>query len=287
MFGLKWFVRLAGTGSAMPEQMHLGGAGKTAEGRARGSAETFAVLQTSLEQVFPVETLQEVVKKVPAICAPDCGRMSREAFGVLASDLPEADAAALCEGLRGFGLETEVVPVKKLFRPPQGLVTRNLGLTPEGLLAGDPLGRDLVFEDAACIFLAAGRLKDRALRQKMEKYQEVKRDMSGHGSRVETRVVKKDKWEESMICRIEVYLRKEPFRLIWQCDDQKPAYWGGKAVIATDRDALEAIFRELRERFAGGNLNRGLTQGAAADWVYPSRSAFEEEIVWRFSRAKG
>ncbi len=257
----------------------------------RSSSKTalYALLQTSMDQKLPLGALEAASRAVPEICTVDCARMSREAFGIVISDLSTDVSRAFQRALRDQGIETLRVSQRNLFKLPSGRLTRNLRFEGGKMIETDMFGREWVISTGDCAFLAAGCIHDRIRDQeshKLKRRQVRNFDRSTPEIEAMVSVIKKDVWVPATFFRIELILLREPHRLIWQCDPTRPSILNGRAVRAEENaDAIKTFLAQLSEWLPEGQMNRGVRDSLNPEgFSYPSLSAFEEEIIWSLTR---
>lgn len=256
------------------------------------TAPLYAIVQTTLD-LPPVEKLARALTRVPGFVAADAPSLARDAFGILAHRLEAAHAGALQGALRAEGIETEFVPERELPPLPPGRAVRQIKPGPEALLIYDPLNRPFPIEWKYVLLVAAGEVR-------VQEFQQVRRmvrdpfapmDRSGGGfgeasagTRIETST--RERATEKPL--LEIVLTGGVQRFLVEVAPPLFACLGERKRADTWEN-FTLLVRDLLEHAPQALPNRGafcLRQEPPARFTYPSRNAFNEEIVWMLWRQR-
>jgi len=241
----------------------------------------YAIVQNSLAAP-PVEALVQAFRALPQLTDHDAASMAKDAFGILVGGLEMADAGRLLQALHAAGVEAEMVDEKSLPPLPPPKPCRRAAPLPEHLVASDHLGREHAIDWSHVILLAAGGVRGTEFKHV------VKEKVVAHryqGSRSGVPVVKtehSDKAEEKVCLTLELFLDVAPGRYHIEADRFNFAYLGDRLGDSRTRNYV-ALVRDCLAHATGAVLNRGATaigQETPRLLTYPSKHAFEEEIVW-------
>jgi len=244
----------------------------------------FAVLQLSLDQAIPLETLKQAVMATRSLSKPDCTLLERELFGIVAGNLEQDEAVGMQAALRERGIETEVVDEADLptLAPPRR--AQAFRLLPTGLQVIEYTGQEPVFDQAAFVFAMAGHvrhLKNLPF-QKLEWV--VTPGPRGSVSR-KVEAVTDHRLEDVPEFRLEFYFACEPYRLQWILDDHSVLRANDEVIKFRDRERIDALLAMLANTLPAERVGQGIRRAhSGEELIYPSVRAFEEEIVWSFYR---
>lgn len=249
----------------------------------------YAVLQTSLEQPIDRETLEEAVMATEALSPPDCARLVRELFGIIARDLSQADALALQAALQARDIPTEVVEESRLPALPQPRRVRALNLTEAGIELIDLYDQVTSYEWQHLVFAAGGGLLH--LRSVQDHKLETVYVPGGRGGSSDVRavVVTDHHFENLPEFRLELFLPVESPRVQWVLTKDSVITVNDAHLRLRDGDQLASLLSTLGNALAPEQTNLGIKKAMSGEeFSYPSVHAFEEEIVWSlYQMAKG
>ena len=241
----------------------------------------YAILQNSLEAP-PVEALVQAFRALPQLTDLDAATMAKDAYGILVQGLEMADAGRLLQALHAAGVEAEMVDHKSLPPLPPPKPCRRAAPLPEHFVACDHLGRERAFEWSHVILLAAGGVRGTEFKHVVK--QKIVRHHY-HGSRSSVPVVKEehsDKAEEVTELTLQLFLDVAPGRFHIEADRFNFSYLGDRLHDSRSHN-YAALVRDCLTHATRAVLNRGAARQKADPkrlTTYPSRHAFEEEIVW-------
>lgn len=240
----------------------------------------YSIVQTTLEPLS-VEALRRAFRVLPDLTDLDASSMARDAYGVLVDGLALEPASRLHEALKHQGIETQVVPSAGLppLSPPRRL--RRLDCGEDALTVYDALGRPERVDWSRVGLVAAGDVCLTTF-SRVETERVIYRGGPRGGAYpiVLTDVTHKE--SASHVPILEVHLETPPRRLHVKADEFQYNYLGAARMHSHVDNYLRVVLDVLRLA-PRATLNRG-AQSLRADgktiYQYPSRHAFEEELVW-------
>lgn len=117
---------------------------------------TYSLLQLSLDQTIDRRELEDASRSVTSVSRPDCAMLHRQLFGIVVSNLPEAEALAFQAELANRDYPTLLVPDSELPLLPESFQIQGIELRDEDLVFTDSIGRSRIRPVAELEFLAAG-----------------------------------------------------------------------------------------------------------------------------------
>ncbi|MFW6164467.1 MAG: hypothetical protein ACODAJ_16985 [Planctomycetota bacterium] len=241
----------------------------------------YAIVQKSLERP-PVEGLARAFQALPQLTDYDAASMAKDAYGILVQGLELADAGRLLQAMFAQGIEADMVDQGSLPPLPPPKPCRRAEPRPEHLVACDHLGRPQTFAWDDVILLAAGGVRDTEFKH-VVKERVIRRHRGTYGGySEEVRYEHDDKPQEVVEMTLEIFLDVAPARLRIEARRFNFAYLGDRLHDSRPRNYAALVADTLRQA-AGAVLNRGaerLQREPGKLVTYPSKHAFEEEIVW-------
>ena len=240
----------------------------------------YAILQNSLEAP-PVEALVQAFRALPQLTDYDAATMAKDAFGILVQGLELADAGRLLQAMHAAGIGAEMVDEKSLPPLPPPKPCRRAEPLPEHLVAYDHLGRPKAFEWGHVILLAAGGVRGTEFKH-VVKQKIVPYEYHGRQGVPVTRTEHEDKAEEVTELTLELFLDVAPARFHIEADRFNFGYLGDRLHDSRPHN-YAALVHDCLTHATRAVLNRGAARHKADPKrlvTYPSKHAFEEEIVW-------
>jgi hypothetical protein len=240
----------------------------------------FAVMQTSLD-IPPVDALQRAFRHVPFLIASDAHTIARDAFGILLNNQSYENAMLVHTALAGEGIQTDVIPQASVPAMPPTKFVKRIQLGDDGLTIFDPVGRSFVIQWGHFVLISAGAVKslEPQVRSRRVEY-DYDSDQMGSifGMKKETEPLSpaKDKLQMDLI------LSRGVARYTLEAD---PVLLGHALGQPPGRE-LTAPFAQLAAQISArcphAWLNRGATslRDHGEVLLYPSRNAYQEEIIW-------
>lgn len=253
----------------------------------------FAVVQKTLEEP-PVEALQRAFRLVPTLTDADAVTAAHDAYGILVKHQGNEEAFTLQMALRAEGIETDIVPQDSLPQLPQMKVVRRLDFSEEALVVYDPLGRTFPVEWRHILMLSAGAVHSIESRTgglggmlRPELALEAMANDPCHEAGVsDVRMLR----ELSLDLMLEVVLAGAVLRYSINGNEFNYAALGEERTQNASTN-FTLMIRRIAASVPGAICNRGaflLKQEQPELFIYPSKNAFHEEMIWllwRLSRA--
>jgi hypothetical protein len=234
-----------------------------------------------------VDRLAAAFRSTAGLVATDAQLLARDAYGILVKSLSLEDADGLRTALAAQGVETEVVAEENLPELAPAQRIRRADCLPESLTVYDPLGRAVPVEWGQLMAIAAG-----VVRMIESKQGRTRRVLLGSFSTIGsewteaeyTNVVTETKFKEERNLRLVLELVLVGGQRRYSINAEQFAF----DYLADRRtNDLGANFVNLVRDLAGyapqALLNRGglrLLAEPPQAFSYPSRNAFQEEIIW-------
>ena len=241
----------------------------------------YAVLQTSLEQPIDRETLEEAIMATEGLAKPDCARLQKESFGIVARGLSQDDAIALQAALQARNVPTEVLDesaLPALVEPKRG---HALKLAQAGVVVVDLYDRETLYEWEHIVFAAGGGLLHlRSIQDQKLKDVYV---LGGYGgsSNIQSMIVTGHHYENLLEFRLELFLPVKSPRVQWVLTKDSMIIVNNEHLRLRDGQELAQLLSRLGSALAPEQVNTGIKKVMAGEeFVYPSIHAFEEEIIW-------
>jgi hypothetical protein len=240
----------------------------------------YALLQTSL--IPPeVERLKRAFHVLPRLVEADAHILANDAYGILVKNLEGHDAAALQGALRVEGIETDLVPQQSLPALPACKLVRRLDCRPDALLVYDPLGRTFPVEWGQMQLIAAGQVRVTEFPRK-QTVKSVSRFTADGEAHVEPVVEVSYREERNARLLADLLLAGGAVRFHIEADRFAFDYLGERR-RAEVSDNFALFIRDLAKNAPAAAINRGafhLREEPATLFPYPSRNAYDEEIIW-------
>lgn len=250
----------------------------------------YAVLQKTLETP-ELDKLVRAFKTVPSLTAADAATAVHDAYGVLIKQLAEDDACFLQQALQAEGIDTVVVAQRDLPDMPPFKVVRRLGLNAENLEVFDPLGRSFQVPAEHVLMIAAGAVRTHESR--MAEAGHAVTHLGAHhmlsagafesglrqmGTLGDGRVLR----DLDIHLSLEIVLTQGVLRYSIEAEEFNFECLGDRR-SGSLRANFSSLVNDLTARFPEAVVNRGahyLRENPSELFVYPTRNAFIEEIVW-------
>jgi hypothetical protein len=240
----------------------------------------YAVLQNSLEQCIDRGTLEEAVMATEELSPPDCARLVRELFGIVATNLSEADALALQSALQARQISTEVVEESALPVLPLPRHVRALNLRDKGIELIDLYNQMTSWEWPHIVFAAGGGMLHLREVQKQRLA-----PVGGGRDGIRAVIVTRHQSEKFPEFRLELFLPADSPRAQWVLTRDSVLTVNDTHIRLRDEDQLASLLAALGNALAPEQINFGIKRVMANEpFTYPSVHAFEEEIIWSLYR---
>jgi len=243
------------------------------------------LVQTELSKPSE-EAVRRAFESIDELTALDAGYASRDAYGVLVERLTGEQARTLQRALADQGIRTEIVDEADLPRLPGAVKFRRADVRDDGLVIPDALNRPRVKPWASIEIVAAGCVR----MVKRQRIQTQRTKLAGVGMSgrfavvpvVVTDIRHKELQEDSLV--LEVYCRGDDGLERHRAFGDQFRYDGlGDQMDRSHVVNFARMAGQVVDRAVAARRNRGaaaLADGGRRTYRYPSRHAFEEEIVW-------
>lgn len=237
------------------------------------------------------DKLARAFRAVPSLTDTDALTLAKDAFGILVDGLSAEEAVILEQALLNAGVDVEAVDQKDLPELPPAKRLKRADCLPEGLVLYDALNRPSRVAWKHVILLAAGNVRLSDFRR-IEKERVIRRVGMGRAVFSIYLTDVRTKEEANLRLVLEFLLDVEPFRYRMEAGGFNYSYLGSRLRRGPVENYL-LFARDLLTFGTGATLNRGaaaLAEDPPRTFEYPSKHAFEEELVWllwRSSSASG
>jgi len=244
----------------------------------------YAVLQTDLHPP-PFELLRRAFRAVPFLTDLDAHTLAQDGYGILIRRLSQENAGALQLALRNQGMETELVPEQNLPTLPAGKQVHRLDYSLEALLIYDPGGRGFPLPWGHIYMIAAGKVRLNEFRTVESRRRRWVSSESGDMDWV-TDTRRREERTDRLV--MEIILSGAVMRYSVVAEHFNYAYLGERMRRSSEEN-FALLTQDLMARAPHAILNRGayyLRDQATDPMSYPTRNAFNEEIIWLLWRAQ-
>lgn len=210
--------------------------------------------------------------------------IAKDAYGILVRHLNREDAYQLQASLSGEGLETEVVDESQLPQLPVRKWVRHIAVREEGLVVCDPCERKIVLPWEALWIVSAGLVQE-------VDFTRVSPVFSTHGAEMSgLRSTSIPSERQVSMWLSDLFIQGGSLRFSFRARDLY--FMDAEQKSSPDPDlAFLELVRHISGRATQAALNRvsySLREGHSDAITYPSRNAYNEEllwILWRFRKA--
>lgn len=248
---------------------------------------TYAIVQSSLE-IPDVEKLKRAFRSVPTLTNVDAHILANDAYGILVKGKTAEHARRLVESLRGEGIETEMVADQLLPELPQSKFVRKLHCTEEALVLHDPLGRPFRLPWEHIMFIAAGNVKLQEFKRTCIDKKSVRFDGAGNPYSI-TETDYSTTEESRYKFLLEIIITRAALRYSVTVDKSMLFQSLGDEFNIKLEQSFATLIGQMTQFAPNAALNRGayyLRENAGEVFSYPTKNAFQEEIIWLLWRMK-
>jgi hypothetical protein len=245
---------------------------------------SYAILQKEL--VVPdVERLKRAFSVSPYLRDIDAENAAHDAHGILLRGLDREQADALFAALLAEGVEIELVKESALPSLQHGKVTKRISFGRDHFTAYDAMDRPVVVAWKDIAFLAVGYVRTGAQKRHRSAKEEAQLRTTSAAPLDEAHVLKIG---EQGLCHmlLEIFLRDGATHHSIVADEFLFECLGERAGSDLALNFV-ALIQEVAARAPHAGLNRGamkVVRETPELLLYPSRAAFNEEIVWMLWR---
>ncbi len=267
----------------------------------------YALLQRRLE-IPDLERLRRAFRGVGGMSPADAPHVARDAFGILVKQLEPEDALALQAALRREGVETDVVDHAALPELPAPKWFRRVAARESGFVGCDPYDRELTLPWDRIAVVAGGRVQNTEFtrpRSPATDFREVelpwavgsfldhpglhaKLCLGSSLGMMQTSTSASTQERQVWRWTADLFLAGGAARFSLRADqihflDSRPQ--GEAERLSAFLELLRTIATHSRQAL----LNRvafSLREGQTDTIAYPSRNAYQEELLWLLWRLK-
>jgi len=230
-----------------------------------------AIVQTDLADPTTAQ-LVAAFRALPGLTGHDARLRARDASGVIADRLDEAQARTLLSALARQDVAAAIIDEADLLPLPAAYRSREVRPGVDGLIVFDTLNRPMAFAWAAVTLIAAGIVSDSEFQVVLRGHYAVSKVSLENRSTVEQTTPK---------AIIDIHLASNPFRV--QVDGGRHRYsYLGDGKPLSNRDCYERLVLDLAHHAPHAAINRGadtIIRGVKRR-AYRSMRVFEREIAW-------
>ncbi|MFC1499313.1 hypothetical protein ACFLS1_12700 [Verrucomicrobiota bacterium] len=229
----------------------------------------------------PVAKLERAFKVLAELVDIDAPTLANDAYGIIADKLSRERADKLNKALLSEGIETEVVEQDKFLKLPKPKQLKRLDCLPEKLVVYDAIGRPQDIQWPQVKLLAAGIVSTVDF-NRIEKERVVyKRGPRGGAYPIFLTDVSHDEEMKSKFL-LEIYLDVAPGRYHVEADQCAYNYLKER-LNSGYMNNFCLMMQDITKYARQAILSRGaesMKQEGNQILKYPSKHAFEEEIIW-------
>ena len=246
-------------------------------------APTYAIFQKTLE-IPPVDRLKRAFKSVRFLTPADAHTIANDAYGILLKNLSLEDASILQQSLAHEGVETEIVLESEVVVLPPAKHIRRLQCTPEALMIFDPLNRSFPLEWRYIQLIAAGNVRSTDFGRHSAEFSTQLDPMGFRGLFPAPHFEPPQPIKQFLL---EIILQRAVLRYCLKADRLALNQCLGESGSMDDAQKFILLVQEICRHAPHTATNRGalhLRDGMPEVLAYPTKNAFQEEIVWLLCR---
>jgi hypothetical protein len=241
------------------------------------------LMQRDLE-VPDVEKLARAFRVLPELTGLDAQTAANDAYGILLRGLDTEKAGRLRAALLEEGIETEIVPDTTLPSLPSGRLVKRVELTEQSLRVQDPLGRVVPVSWNQIALIASGKVRVRETCKVRTTLEEPLSHPAGIAYDTLNDVRTRESENEHLM--LELFLTGDGSRFSFAMDEFVFDRMGEQF---SEDPVLNFMFlvKDLERNAPDASLNRGAffaCQTPPHLFTYPSKPAFNEELIWMLWR---
>lgn len=242
---------------------------------------SYALLQTDIKKPSP-DALRRAFKGLVELVDIDAATLANDGYGIITAGLSYEHAEQLSQALNAQGVPTAVVDESEIVRLPPAKHLRRIDCLPESLVLRDALGRSTSTDWKHVVLVAAGFVTLTETKR-IERTRIVFRGTGWRGGACPVVLADVSHKEESKArLLLEIYLDVPPGRVQLQGDECQYDYLGNR-LKPHYSDNFVILVQDVTNLASGALANRGadsLRSDQAVTFRYPTKHAFEEEIIW-------
>jgi len=244
---------------------------------------TYAIVQKEL--VVPeLEALKRAFSVSPLLTSLDAQTVANDAYGILLRGVEVGQANALREALLVERIETELVEESKLPVIPPAKVARQAEFHAGHLKLYDSMRHPSEIHWTDIMFIAAGYVRVREMRKQRTTPEEP--SLHGAGVAVDVASSVSSREEEHHRLLLDIFLNAGNARYSITAEEFSFDHLGARMShdVAVN---FVLLLQDLAQAAPHAGLNRGAFKASQRPpelFLYPSKSAFNEEITWMLWR---
>jgi hypothetical protein len=243
----------------------------------------YAIVQKEL--IVPeLDRLKRAFSVSPLLTGIDAQTAANDAYGIVLRGQDLDQALALQEALQREHIETELVEESKLPTIPPAHVARQMEFHPTHLTIFDSMKRasEVAWQDL--MFIAAGYVRMREVRKHRATLEEPASHAPGIAQDMLSGLTSREEQHHHLL--LELFLKDRNIRYSAVADDFVFDHLGSRV---SDDPAMNFVFlvQDLAEEAPHAGQNRGAFMACQRPpelFPYPSKAAFNEEIIWMLWR---
>ena len=241
------------------------------------------VIQTDQTPVS-AEQLAKAFLSIDRLAPADGAKMARESFGLIIDRLEREEAAQLQRALAAQGIQTRIIDDADLFSMPPVKTTKRIDCEDSHLNVYDALGRPASIPWDQVLVVASGRVNLFETQvQEQERWARPRFGTPGGMAPIPVPVTERS-YEGQEVPRLvlDFIVLGEPSRYRAESQELNYAYLEGR-LTGNAEGNFAALLSDFVSCASSATLNQGtvaLLSDFSGAFIYPSRKAFEREIVW-------
>lgn len=244
-------------------------------------ANTYSVIQRSLNQRISREQLEEASMHVPTITRADCIRIHQLLAGIFISRLSRPEALAFQRGLAAQGHESDVVEDSQLPMLPHGMRSMRVSRVGRELHFRDFMDRPTVIPMDEILFIAAGCTQNTRFNWESK----TSKMWVGRGSSVP---IQENRLREAIerSARVDFFFSRAPHRFGLSAGEATRFFVQDQPIHLRNAELIAWAFQKVRSWApAECRLNRLIHLEQPLSRRVPI-AVYEEEIRWHFYRLR-
>jgi len=218
----------------------------------------------------------------------DAEYLSSDGYGIIVSGLSREKAVRLSQAINAQGVAVEVVDELDLVALPNPKVLRRIDCFSDGLVLYDTLGRPETIDWCHIVMVSAGFVTASEAKRN-EKTKIVMRGTGVQGGSVPVIISEiSTQREQKSRLLLEIFLDVAPGRVQLYAHKGQYNYLGAR-LQPRYMNNFAILVQDLTDFASNAMLNRGansLQSDNTVTFLYPTKHAYEEELIWLFWRMK-
>jgi len=241
----------------------------------------YAVVQSEITKPEP-DALATAFRALPELVDVDAATLSSDAYGIIADEFDLEHATRLSAALKAEGISTEVVPYADLPELTPAKHVQRLDCTAEHMLLYDTVGHTTAVPWSEVVLVAAGLVTAPEF-TRIEHTRTVMRGAAPRGGAYPILLADISSHEETRSrLALEIYMSTAPVRIGINAHEFQYNYLAER-MKGRYMENYVLLVQDVGTLAGSAILNRGaesLRDDSTVTFHYPTRHAFEEEVVW-------